>query len=82
MEVHILAVKEVLSAPATGIHKRGVCAAKVKEGEAAVRRRRALRRLDRELEKGNCKAALSLVRQLEAHPAGLLRGFAAAAPKV
>ncbi|KAH6829312.1 hypothetical protein C2S53_011536 [Perilla frutescens var. hirtella] len=78
MELRILTVKEVLSAAATGIHKRGVWAAKVEEGELAVRRRRALRRLDRELEKGNCKAALSLMKQFKAHPAGFLRGFGAA----
>ncbi|XP_057768256.1 uncharacterized protein LOC130988437 isoform X4 [Salvia miltiorrhiza] len=83
MEVRILTVKEVSSAPGTGIQKHGVLAAQVKEGNAAVRRRRALMRLDRALEKGNCKAVLSLMKQFKAHPAGFLRGFgAAAAPKV
>ncbi|KAL8503021.1 hypothetical protein ACS0TY_021948 [Phlomoides rotata] len=70
--------------PTTQIHRFGVWAAAVKEGEVAVRRRSALRRVDKELEKGNYRAALSLVKQLKAHPGGLLRGFgaAAAAPKI
>ncbi|KAL7235005.1 hypothetical protein ACSBR1_018475 [Camellia fascicularis] len=50
--------------------------AKVKEPDA-VRRRRALRRVDRELSKGNHKAALTLVKQLQGKPGGL-RGFGAA----
>ncbi|XP_047946657.1 uncharacterized protein LOC125193001 isoform X2 [Salvia hispanica] len=70
MEVHILTVK-VVSISST------------KEGQATIRRRRALVRLDRELDKGNCKAALSLMKHFKAHPAGFIRGFgAAAAPKV
>ncbi|KAL8498097.1 hypothetical protein ACS0TY_021430 [Phlomoides rotata] len=68
--------------PTTQIHRFGVWAAAVKEGEVAVRRRSALRRVDKELEKGNYRAALSLVKQLKAHPGGLLRGFGAAAPKI
>ncbi|KAK3031624.1 hypothetical protein RJ639_035630 [Escallonia herrerae] len=43
----------------------------------SVRRRRALRRVDRELSKGNFKTALSLVKQLQGQPGGL-RGFGAA----
>ncbi|KAK6126781.1 hypothetical protein DH2020_039470 [Rehmannia glutinosa] len=82
MEVYISSVREVLSVPTIQIQKRRVWAGTAKEGEAAVRRRRALKRVDRELENGNYKAALSLVKQLKAHPAGLLRGFGAAAPKV
>ncbi|KAI3447156.1 hypothetical protein Pfo_003821 [Paulownia fortunei] len=80
--VYISSVKEFLSVPAIQIQKRRVWAETAKEGETSVRRRRALRRVDRELEKGNYKAALSLVKQLKAHPAGLLRGFGAAATKV
>ncbi|KAL3630794.1 hypothetical protein CASFOL_023778 [Castilleja foliolosa] len=54
-------IREPLSAPATQIRNcRLVCARAVKEGEAAIRRRRALNRVDRELEKGNYKAAVSL----------------------
>ncbi|KAL1563333.1 hypothetical protein AAHA92_05812 [Salvia divinorum] len=85
MEVHILTVKvvSISSASATGIQTLGVLAAKAKEGQTAIRRRRALVRLDRELDKGNCKEALSLMKQVRAHPAGIIRGFgAAAAPKV
>ncbi|XP_042064814.1 uncharacterized protein LOC121808402 isoform X2 [Salvia splendens] len=70
MEGHILTVKVVSISSA-------------KEGQAAMRRRRAMVRLDRQLEKGNCKAALSLMKQFKAHPAGFIRGFGAAAvPKV
>lgn len=73
MEVHIL------TTAGTGIDERGSwCTAKLKEGEAAERRRRALVRLDRELEQGNCKAALGLMKQFKAHPAGFVRGFGAA----
>ncbi|CAL5330320.1 unnamed protein product [Camellia sinensis] len=50
--------------------------AKLKEPDA-VRRRRALRRVDRELSKGNHKAALTLVKQLQGKPGGL-RGFGSA----
>ncbi|KAL3829994.1 hypothetical protein ACJIZ3_018796 [Penstemon smallii] len=49
-----------------------------RESEAAIRRRRTLRRVDSELEKGNFKAALSLVKQLQGKSAGL-RGFGVAA---
>ncbi|KAK4432872.1 hypothetical protein Salat_1049400 [Sesamum alatum] len=79
MKMHISSVKGLSSVPAIQIQKRRVWAARLTEGEAGVRRRRALRRVDRELEKGNYRAALSLVKQLQAHPAGLLRGFGAAA---
>ncbi|KAL3625309.1 hypothetical protein CASFOL_030763 [Castilleja foliolosa] len=87
MEVYVSnitsVIREPLSAPATQIQNcRLVWARAVKEGEAAIRRRRALNRVDRELEKGNYKAAVSLVKQLKAHPAGILRGFGAASPKV
>lgn len=82
MKMYISSVKGVSSVPAIQIQKRPVWATGLREGEAAVRRRRALRRVDRELEKGNYRAALSLVKQLQAHPAGLLRGFGAAAAKV
>ncbi|KAL7091800.1 hypothetical protein ACP275_12G126000 [Erythranthe tilingii] len=73
----------ISSVPAIQIRQRRVWAVTVKEGEAAaaLRRRRALRRVDGELEKGNYKAALSLVKQLKGHPAGLLRGFSSAAAK-
>ncbi|KAI8027675.1 hypothetical protein LOK49_LG02G02026 [Camellia lanceoleosa] len=50
--------------------------AKIREPDA-VRRRRALRRVDREISKGNHKAALTLVKQLQGKPGGL-RGFGAA----
>ncbi|KAL7133200.1 hypothetical protein ABFS83_12G124100 [Erythranthe nasuta] len=72
----------ISSVPAIQIRQRRVWAVTVKEGEAAaaLRRRRVLRRMDGELEKGNYKAALSLVKQLKAHPAGL-RGFSSAAAK-
>lgn len=50
--------------------------AKLKQPET-IRRRRALGRVDRELAKGNYKAALSLVKQLQGKPGGL-RGFGAA----
>ncbi|XP_027160370.1 uncharacterized protein LOC113761540 isoform X1 [Coffea eugenioides] len=46
-----------------------------KEDEA-IRRWRGLKRVDRELEKGNFKAALSLAKQLQGKPDGL-RGFGA-----
>ncbi|KAL2457202.1 hypothetical protein Adt_46464 [Abeliophyllum distichum] len=54
----------------------GRVVAKLKQPET-IRRRRALRRVDRELENGNYKAALSLVKQLQGKPGGL-RGFGAA----
>ncbi|KAL0337267.1 UNVERIFIED_CONTAM: hypothetical protein Scaly_2001800 [Sesamum calycinum] len=72
----------MLKSQETSSFQRPVWAAGLREGEAVIRRRRALRRVDRELEKGNYRAALSLVKQLQAHPAGLLRGFGAAAAKV
>ncbi|KAH7847093.1 hypothetical protein Vadar_021784 [Vaccinium darrowii] len=50
--------------------------AKIKDTEA-VRRRLALRKVDRELSKRNYKAALTLVKQLQGKPGGL-RGFGAA----
>lgn len=43
----------------------------------AMRRRRALRRFDKELAKGNYKAAHSLLKQLQHKPGGLL-GFGSA----
>lgn len=66
----------ILTTAGIGIDDRGSLAAK--------RRRRALVRLDKELEQGNCKAALALMKQFKAHPAGFLRGFGAASaiPKV
>nr|GMD05815.1 uncharacterized protein LOC109155320 isoform X1 [Ipomoea batatas] len=64
-----------LSAPAPA-RSRGLIWARANEAEG-IRRRRALRRVDWELEKGNYKAALSLVKQLQGKPGGL-RGFAAA----
>ncbi|KAK4391814.1 hypothetical protein Sango_1959200 [Sesamum angolense] len=82
MKMYISSVQGVSSVPAIQIQKHPVWAAGLREGEAVIRRRRALRRVDRELEKGNYRAALSLVKQLQAHPAGLLRGFGAAAAKV
>ncbi|KAJ4719552.1 Stress regulated protein [Melia azedarach] len=48
-----------------------------KEAEFAIRRRRALKRVDKELSRGNFKTALSLVKQLQRNPAGGLRGFGA-----
>ncbi|KAF2294867.1 hypothetical protein GH714_024802 [Hevea brasiliensis] len=50
---------------------------KVKEADYAVRRRRALKRVDKELSKSDFKRALSLVKQLQGKPFGL-RGFGAA----
>ncbi|KAL3537977.1 hypothetical protein ACH5RR_001343 [Cinchona calisaya] len=47
-----------------------------KEGDDTIRRRKALRRVDVELEKGNFKTALSLVKQSQGKPGGL-RGFGA-----
>ncbi|KAG8367215.1 hypothetical protein BUALT_Bualt16G0049400 [Buddleja alternifolia] len=80
---NISSLNEFLSVPAIHIQKSQVWAAATpKDGEVAIRRRRALRRVDRELQKGNYKAALSTMKHLQAHPAGLLRGFGAAAPKV
>nr|GMD10750.1 uncharacterized protein LOC109155320 isoform X1 [Ipomoea batatas] len=64
-----------LSAPAPA-RSRGLIWARANEAEG-IRRRRALRRVDWELEHGNYKAALSLVKQLQGKPGGL-RGFAAA----
>nr|GLL29475.1 uncharacterized protein LOC109155320 isoform X1 [Ipomoea trifida] len=64
-----------LSAPAPA-RSGGLIWARANEAEG-IRRRRALRRVDWELEKGNYKAALSLVKQLQRKPGGL-RGFAAA----
>lgn len=46
------------------------------EEDEAIRRRRGLKRVDRELEKGDFKAALSLAKQLQGKPGGL-RGFGA-----
>lgn len=43
----------------------------------AIRRRRAFKRVDKELSRGNFKAALNLVKQLQGKPGGL-RGFGAA----
>lgn len=51
--------------------------AKIKEPEAVLRRRLALRKVDRELSRGNYKTALTLVKQLQGKPGGL-RGFGAA----
>ncbi|OIT20988.1 PREDICTED: uncharacterized protein LOC109219472 isoform X2 [Nicotiana attenuata] len=64
-----LAVRE-LSVP---VVRAFVWTAREKESEA-IRRRRALRRFDNELEKGNYKAAHSLLKQLQHKPRGLL-GF-------
>lgn len=64
-----------LSVPAPA-RSRALIWARANEVEG-MRRRRALRRVDWELEKGNYKAALSLVKQLQGKPGGL-RGFAAA----
>ncbi|XP_031130173.1 uncharacterized protein LOC116031943 isoform X2 [Ipomoea triloba] len=64
-----------LSAPAPA-RSRALIWARANDAEG-IRRRRALRRVDWELEKGNYKAALSLVKQLQGKPGGL-RGFAAA----
>ncbi|XAR52535.1 hypothetical protein NMG60_11020666 [Bertholletia excelsa] len=58
--------------PATGT----VLSAKLKEPDT-LRRRRALRRVDRELSKGNYKTALTLVKRLQGKPGGL-HGFGAA----
>ncbi|XP_050223573.1 uncharacterized protein LOC126673462 [Mercurialis annua] len=60
-----------LEPPATG------APSKLKEEGYVIRRRKALRRVDRELSKGNFKNALSLVKQLKGKPFGL-RGFGAA----
>ncbi|CAA0842111.1 Unknown protein [Striga hermonthica] len=79
MEVCISSVKESPSPAVVRVQKLRVWARTGEGGEAVVRRRRELKRVDRELEKGNYKAALSLVKQLKANPAGLLRGFGAAA---
>ncbi|EEF49760.1 conserved hypothetical protein [Ricinus communis] len=57
----------------TGIISPG----KLKEADYAIRRRKSLQRVDRELSKGNFKDALSLVNQLQGKPFGL-RGFGAA----
>lgn len=43
----------------------------------AIRRRSALKKVDRELSRGDFKSALSLVKQLKGKPGGL-RGFGAA----
>ncbi|CAA2969958.1 Hypothetical predicted protein [Olea europaea subsp. europaea] len=73
MRMHIL-VREI-SVPL--IHKQiSEARARLKQPET-IRRRRALRRVDKELEKGNYKSALSLVKQLQGKPGGL-RGFGAA----
>lgn len=73
MRMHIL-VREI-SVPL--IHKHiSEARARLKQPET-IRRRRALRRVDKELEKGNYKSALSLVKQLQGKPGGL-RGFGAA----
>lgn len=48
--------------------------AREKKKDESWRRRRALRRIDSDLEKGNFKAALSLAKQLQGKPGGLL-GF-------
>ena len=48
-----------------------------KDARKALRRRRALKMVDRELSKGNYRAALFLVKQLNGKP-GVLRGFGAA----
>ncbi|GER36012.1 peptidase [Striga asiatica] len=79
MEVCISSVKEPSSPAVVRVQKLRAWARTAEGGQAVVRRRRELKRVDRELEKGNYKAALSLVKQLKAHPAGLLRGFGAAA---
>ncbi|KAJ0014463.1 hypothetical protein Pint_19927 [Pistacia integerrima] len=47
-----------------------------READFAIRRRRALKRVDKELSRGNFKAALNLVKQLQGKPGGL-RGFGA-----
>ncbi|XP_031255427.1 uncharacterized protein LOC116113411 isoform X1 [Pistacia vera] len=47
-----------------------------READFAIRRRRALKRVDKELSRGNFKAALNLVKQLQGKPKGL-RGFGA-----
>ncbi|KAL5768405.1 hypothetical protein ACOSP7_014959 [Xanthoceras sorbifolium] len=49
----------------------------VREADFSIRCRRALKRVDRELSRGNIKTALSLVKQLQNKPRGL-RGFGAA----
>ncbi|GAV63234.1 hypothetical protein CFOL_v3_06754 [Cephalotus follicularis] len=62
-----------LETPVTGVLPR----IKERGDESAKRRRRALKRVDSELAKGNLKTALSLVKQLQGKPGGL-RGFGAA----
>ncbi|XP_021637822.2 uncharacterized protein LOC110633494 isoform X3 [Hevea brasiliensis] len=67
------AVELRLKTPGDGI----LAPMKVKEADYAVRRRRALKRVDKELSKSDFKRALSLVKQLQGKPFGL-RGFGAA----
>lgn len=52
---------------------------RARKEDEPLRRRKALRRVDKELEKGNFKAALSLVKQLQGKgkPGGL-QGFGSA----
>ncbi|XP_034706640.1 uncharacterized protein LOC117930220 isoform X2 [Vitis riparia] len=54
-----------------------IASAEHKDAGNAVRRRRSLKMVDRELSKGNYKTAVSLVKQLNGKPGGL-RGFGAA----
>ncbi|KAL2547920.1 hypothetical protein Fot_09450 [Forsythia ovata] len=75
MRTHI-PVREILVPSIHTQISEGQVVAKLKQPET-IRRRRALRRVDRELENGNYKAALSLVKQLQGKPGGL-RGFGAA----
>lgn len=65
-----------MNSSASELSAQAVAWARVKEEDNGIRRRRALRRVDRELEKGNYKAALSLVKQLQGKLGGL-RGFGA-----
>ncbi|KAM7472743.1 hypothetical protein LguiA_010926 [Lonicera macranthoides] len=58
-------------------HLRGTLVSSIVKENDAIRRRRALKRVDRELYKGNFKSALSLVKHLQGKPGGL-RGFGAA----
>lgn len=58
-------------------HLRGTLVSSTVKENDALRRRRALKRVDRELYKGNFKSALSLVKHLQGKPGGL-RGFGAA----
>ncbi|XP_021640593.2 uncharacterized protein LOC110635526 isoform X1 [Hevea brasiliensis] len=67
------AVELRLQTPGDGI----LAPMKVKEADYAVRRRRALKRVDKELSKSDFKRAFSLVKQLQGKPFGL-RGFGAA----